>query len=338
MANIKITLIEGDGIGPEVTKSAKEVLDFLVEDISWQHVIAGSKALEQTGELVPIQVFDSAEKTKRILKGPIATPIGKGFRSVNVYLRKHFDLYANVRPAKSFEGVPSRYKAVDLVIFRENTEGLYVGIEERVDEDTRHSIKVITRHGSERIIRAAFDYARAQNRKKVTLAHKANILKETDGLFLEIGRKISQSYPDIEFEEMIIDNLCMQLVIDPTQFDVFVTMNLYGDILSDLCAGLVGGLGLTASANIGNGYALFEPVHGSAPDIAGKNLANPTAMLLSAAMLLKHVGETDKGEKLEKAIELLLKNPENHTKDLGGMLTTTDFTKRVIEVLASEVK
>ncbi len=338
MANIEITLIEGDGIGPEVTKSAREVLNFLVENIIWHDVVAGGKALDATGELIPSQVLESAEKTKLILKGPIATPIGKGFRSVNVYLRKHFDLYANVRPSKSFKGVSTRYSDVNLVIFRENTEDLYAGIEKRVDDDTRHSIKVITRKGSERIIRAAFDYARAQNRKKVTLAHKANILKETDGLFLEIGRRISLSYPEIEFEEIIIDNLCMQLVMDPTQFDVFVTMNLYGDILSDLCAGLVGGLGLTASANIGNGYAMFEPVHGSAPDIAGMNIANPTAMLLSAAMLLKHVGEAEKGELLEKAIEYVLDSPQNHTRDLGGIMSTTAFTKLVIEALASEVK
>ena len=286
---IDITLIRGDGIGPEVTDSAIKVLETLTDDLNFNVMNAGIGMLEKYGTLVPEAVFDSIEATRLVLKGPIMTPIGEGFRSINVMLRKKYDLFSNIRPILSIPGVKSRYEAVDLIIFRENTEDLYVGVETVVDVDTRHAIKVITRSGSTRIIRAAFDYARQNGRKKVTLVHKANILKETDGFFLSIGQEISKNYPDIVFDALIVDNMCMQLVMNPNQFDVIVTMNLYGDILSDLCAGLVGGLGVVPSANIGHGFAMFEPVHGSAPDIAGKNIANPTAMLLSCEIGRAHV-------------------------------------------------
>lgn len=334
MKKLNITLIKGDGIGPEVTLSAKTVLDFLVDHIMWEAVEVGDSALESTGELVPQYALDSIERTRLVLKGPLTTPIGEGFRSVNVHLRKQFDLFSNIRPAKSIEGVKTRYDDVDLIVFRENTEDLYAGIEMRVDENTRHSIKVITRSGSERIIRAAFEYADKNAKGKVTLVHKANILKETDGLFLEVGTQISKAYPHIKFEPIIVDNMCMQLVLEPNQFDVIVTMNLYGDILSDLCSGLVGGLGLSPSANIGKGYAIFEPVHGSAPDIAGKNRANPTAILFSSAMLLRHVGEGEKALLLENAVKAVLRNSQNHTADLGGTMTTTGFTEAVINTLS----
>ncbi|GAB6106610.1 isocitrate/isopropylmalate dehydrogenase family protein [Fusibacter bizertensis] len=330
----KITLIKGDGIGPEVTACAKKVLDLLVDDLIWTEVSAGLETLEKYGELIPKAVFDSIEETRLVLKGPLTTPIGEGFRSINVMLRKKYDLFCNMRPALTIPGVVSRYEAIDLVIFRENTEDLYAGIESRTDEDTRHSIKVITRKGSTRIIKAAFEYALAHNRHKVTLVHKANIMKETDGLFLQVGREIAKAYPDIVFEGIIVDNMCMQLVMNPHQFDVIVTMNLYGDILSDLCAGLVGGLGVVSSANIGDNFALFEPVHGSAPDIAGKNIANPIAMLLSGAMLLEYIGYYNEGKALRTAIQEVLKDPSNHTTDLGGKCKTDAFTDAVCKAIA----
>jgi len=326
---IDITLIRGDGIGPEVTDSALKVLEVLTDDLNFIIMNAGTDTLVKQGTLVPEAVFESIEATRLVLKGPIMTPVGAGFRSINVMLRKKYDLFNNIRPILSIPGVTSRYENIDLVIFRENTEDLYVGIETVVDEDTRHALKVITRAGSKRIIQAAFDYARKKSRKKVTLVHKANILKETDGLFLSIGQALSKDYPDILFETMIVDNMCMQLVLNPNQFDVIVTMNLYGDILSDLCAGLVGGLGVVPSANIGSDFALFEAVHGSAPDIAGKNIANPTAMLLSCAMMLDYVGKQKEADTLRKALLSVLENRENHTADLGGTCTTTGFTEAV---------
>lgn len=320
---LEIVLIKGDGIGPEVTGSAKQVLNLLLDDI---HYIEVSAILDE-------YAFDAMEKTRLVLKGPITTPVGEGFRSLNVMLRKKYDLYCNIRPALSLPGIPSRYENVDLVIFRENTEDLYAGIERRIDDDHRESIKVITRKGSERIIKAAFEYAVEKGRRKVTLVHKANIMKETDGLFLHIGREMSRLYPEIVFEEIIVDNMCMQLVLDPCQFDVIVTMNLYGDILSDLCAGLVGGLGVTPGANIGDGFAIFEPVHGSAPDIAGKNLANPMAILLSAALLLDYAGRNDKAALLRAAIKEVVKVSAGHTADFGGTCTTTAFTDAVCEMI-----
>lgn len=327
-----ITLIQGDGIGPEVTASAKQVIDALKLDIAWDVVNAGLDVYNETGELVPDSVYQSIEKNKVVLKGPITTPIGEGFRSINVMLRKKYDLYCNLRPALSIQGIETRYSDIDIVLFRENTEGLYVGVEHVISDDEIHAEKIITRKGSERIIRAAFEYAEKHGRKKVTLVHKANILKLTDGMFLNIGKDISAEYPNILFEAIIIDNMCMQLVMNPNQFDVIVTMNLYGDILSDLCAGLIGGLGVIPGANIGETIAVFEAVHGSAPTIAGKNLANPTAILLSAAMLLDHIGEVKSGEKLRNAITSVLKSGVK-TTDLGGDATTTEFTKAVIEAL-----
>ena len=326
---IDITLIRGDGIGPEVTDSAQKVLETLTDDLNFIIMNAGIDMLEQHGTLVPDAVFDSIEATRLVLKGPIMTPVGDGFRSINVMLRKKYDLFNNIRPILSIPGVKSRYEAIDLVIFRENTEDLYAGVETVVDVDTRHAIKVITRQGSTRIIQAAFDYARQKGSKKVTLVHKANILKETDGLFLSIGQELSKNYPDILFETLIVDNMCMQLVMNPNQFDVIVTMNLYGDILSDLCAGLVGGLGVVPSANIGSDFAMFEAVHGSAPDIAGKNIANPTAMLLSCAMMLDYLGKHDKADTLRAALVSVLENMDYHTADLGGTCTTTGFTEAV---------
>lgn len=330
---IKVTLIPGDGIGPEVTASAKQVLALLADDLVFSEVNAGIGVNETCGELVPQSVFDSMEETRLVLKGPITTPIGDGFRSINVMLRKKYDLYCNLRPSLSIPGIQSRYEHVDLVIFRENTEDLYAGIEMRIDEDTRHSIKVITRKGSERIIKSAFEYAKLNGRKKVTLVHKANIMKETDGLFLSVGRELSRAYPEVEFEAIIIDNMCMQLVINPNQFDVIVTMNLYGDILSDLCAGLVGGLGVVPGANIGDDFAMFEPVHGSAPDIAGKNLANPTAMLLSSAMLLDYIGKNKEAKALREAVQSVLADIQYHTADIGGHCTTTAFTEAICDKL-----
>lgn len=325
-----ITLIKGDGIGPEVSNSTKEVLDSLNLDINWDIVNAGIDVYKETGNLVPDDVYKSIEKNKIALKGPITTPIGEGFRSINVMLRKKYDLYCNIRPAQSIEGLSKRYEGIDIVIFRENTEGLYVGIEEKISDDEFHATKIITRAASYRIIKEAFEYARTNNRKKVTVAHKANILKYTDGLFLSIAKEISKSYPEIEFEDLIIDNMCMQLVMNPNNFDVIVTMNLYGDILSDLCAGLIGGLGLIPGANIGNDIAIFEPVHGSAPDIAGKNYANPTAMILSAAMMLDYLGESTNADLIRKAIYSLIKKSTCSTRDLGGNCTTTEYTQALI--------
>ncbi len=334
----QITLIRGDGIGPEVTDSARKVLNALTDDLSFTVVDAGTSMLEKYGVLVPEAVFESIEATRLVLKGPIMTPIGEGFRSINVMLRKKYDLYSNIRPILSIPGVKSRYEAVDLVIFRENTEDLYAGVETIIDADTRHAIKVITRGGSSRIIQAAFDYARQNGRKKVTLVHKANIMKETDGLFLNVGQELSGNYPDIAFDTFIVDNMCMQLVMNPNQFDVIVTMNLYGDILSDLCAGLVGGLGVVPSANIGNGCAMFEAVHGSAPDIAGKNIANPTAMLLSCAMMLDYIDKKIEADRLRKAIVSVLENVENHTADIGGTCTTTGFTEAICRAIGGVIE
>lgn len=267
------------------------------------------------------------------MKSPITTPIGKGFRSLNVTLRGKYDLYANIRPVKSNAAVKTRYENVDLVIFRENTEGLYVGKEEKIDADTVHAIKIVTRKASERIARSAFEYARANGRKNVTCVHKANILKQSDGLFLESFRKVAQEYPDIQSDDKIIDNTSMQLVMNPKQFDVLVMQNLYGDVLSDLCSGLIGGLGLVPSSNIGEEYAMFEAVHGSAPDIAGKHLANPTAFLWSACMLLEYLGENDCAAKIRQAVDIVLSKGEHLTRDLHGTASTEEYVQAVISEL-----
>lgn len=322
----KVTLIPGDGIGPEVAFSAQKILDEMGLDFDWEVVNAGEAVFEETGSLIPDDVFASIERTKLVLKGPITTPIGKGFRSINVQLRKKYDLYANIRPVKSTDG-----SNINMVIFRENTEGLYIGEEEQVSDTEAISVKRITRKGTERIVRAAFDYAEENNKCRVTVAHKANILKLTDGMFLHIAREIAEEYPDIELHEVIIDNMCMQMVMNPQQFEVVVTMNLYGDILSDLGAGLVGGLGLIPGANVGEELAIFEAVHGSAPDIAGKRYANPIAMIRSAVMMLDYLKEHDKAEQLDQAITSVLQKGEVQTRDLGGTASTDDLVEAILK-------
>ncbi len=328
-----ITLIPGDGIGTEVINSAKNVIEATGIEIHWEIVNAGKNVYEKTGILVPEEVFQSIENNRIALKGPITTPIGEGFRSINVMLRKRYDLFANVRPVKSIRGIRTPFDNVDLVIFRENTEGLYCGIEESVSEEQAQAIKTVTRKASARIAKAAFDYARKNNRTQVTVAHKANILKLADGLFLNSVREISKGYPNISLKEMIIDNMCMQIVRDPSQFDVIVTTNLYGDILSDLCAGLVGGLGLVPGANIGADMAIFEAIHGSAPDIAGGNIANPTAAILSGAMMLNHLGETEKSDVIIQAVSKTIIEDKHVTRDIGGTASTEEMEKRILEYL-----
>lgn len=326
-----ITLIPGDGIGPEVTAAAKKVLDASGVNIKWDIVKAGSEVIEEYGTPLPEYVLDSIKKNKIALKGPVTTPVGKGFRSVNVTLRKTLNLYANVRPIKTYEGVKSRYKDVDLVIFRENTEDLYAGIEHMVSEDIAESIKIISKKASDRIVKFAFEYARDNKRKKVTAVHKANIMKLSDGLFLRCARNIAEEYKDIKFEDVIVDAMSMKLVLNPENYDVLVMPNLYGDILSDMASGLVGGLGLVPGANIGEDCAIFEPAHGSAPDIAGKGKANPTAAILSAVMMLRHIKEFDAADKIEKAVEKVLADGKCVTADLGGCGTTQTFTEAVLK-------
>ena len=325
-----VTLIPGDGIGPEVALAARRVVDASGAAINWHVMDAGESQMAEYGTPLPDRVLESIRADGVALKGPITTPVGVGFRSVNVALRKAFDLYANVRPARSFKGVESRYEGVDLVVVRENTEDLYTGIEHMIGSDAAESIKLITRAGSERIARFAFGYAAAHGRKKVTCVHKANIMKCTDGLFLDVCRGVAAEYPDIEFEDKIIDACCMQLVQHPETFDVMVLPNLYGDIASVLCAGLVGGLGLAPSANIGKDTAIFEAVHGSAPKHAGQNVANPTALILSAVMMLRHLGENGAADKIESSVLALLAGGRLVTRDLGGSLGTSEFADAVI--------
>jgi len=331
-----IVLIPGDGIVTEITASVTKILKSAGAEINWIETVAGLSAHETKGNPLPDEVLELIRKYKIVLKGPLTTPVGTGFRSVNVALRKEFDLYANIRPAKTLPNVPSAFSDIDLVLFRENTQGLYIGEERWIGEGKEHaeSIAVVTREASERIIRAAFEYARKQNRKKLTLIHKANILKMTSGLFLEVGREIAPDYSDIQFEDLIVDNTAMQMVIHPERFDVVVTTNLFGDILSDLASGLVGGLGVTGAANIGDEYAMFEAVHGSAPDIAGKNLANPIALLFSATMMLDHIGENGVADRVRFAVmEVLANHKDACTHDIGGKGTTTTFTNAVCMVL-----
>ncbi len=328
-----VTLIPGDGIGPEVVDAARRVIAATGVEIDWDVQDAGAAQIEKYGTPLPQNVIDSIKKNGIALKGPVTTPSGGGFRSVNVALRKEFDLYANVRPIKTYEGVESRYKDIDLVVVRENTEDLYAGVEHMVGQDAAESIKIFTRKGCTRIIKFAFDYARREGRKKVTAVHKANIMKCTDGMFLNIAREIAGEYPDIQFEDMIVDAMCMNLVLNPENYDVLVLPNLYGDIVSDLCAGLVGGLGMTPGANIGVNGAIFEPVHGSAPTIAGKNVANPTAIILSAALMLSHLGEQECARNLEHAIAAVLAEGKCLTSDLGGKTGTSEFADAVISKL-----
>ncbi len=330
----KVTLIPGDGIGTEISESLVEIFKAAKVPVEFETENAGTAVYEKTGELIPESLYESVEKNKIAIKGPITTPIGKGFRSINVYLRKKYDLHTNFRPSRNLPGIKTRYENINLAIFRENTEGLYIG-EEKYENDEKTSaiaIKRITRKGSERIVRSAFEYAKNNGISKVTAVHKANILKFTDGMFLEVAREVAKEYEGIELEELIIDNMCMQLVTNPENFKVIVTMNLYGDILSDLVAGLVGGLGVAPGANIGDDIAIFEAVHGSAPDIAGQNKANPLALLLSSLEMLKYLKLNDFAENIENAI---LKTLEEgcKTKDLGGNATTTEFTKKIIENL-----
>lgn len=325
----QITLINGDGIGPEISDAVVKIIDASGLKIDWDLQTAGADVIEKEGVPLPDRVIQSIKRNGIALKAPVTTPIGKGFRSVNVQLRKTLDLYANVRPCKNLPNIKTRFSNVDLVVVRENTEDLYAGIERQVDCDTAESIKLVTRGASERISKFAFDYAIENNRTEVCVVTKANIMKLSDGLFLESFRKVAGDYKQIKTREILVDNLCMQLVQNPSQFDVLVLPNLYGDIVSDLCAGLIGGLGVAQGANIGKDYAVFEPVHGSAPDIKGKNLANPTAMLLSAIEMLRYIGEREYALKIEKALFKTF-DSSSFTKDLGGTLTTSDFTEAVI--------
>jgi isocitrate dehydrogenase (NAD+) len=330
-----VTLIRGDGIGPEISDATVEILEAAGAAISWDVQPAGLEGIEQEKDPLPARTVASIEKTMVTLKGPLATPKGEGFRSVNVALRQRFDLYANLRPARSIVGVPSRYEDVDLVVVRENTEDIYAGIEHYVGpgRSAAESIAVITRHGSERIVRWAFEYARRERRKKVTLVHKANILKFSNGLFLDVGREVAKEFGDIQFDDMIVDACAMNLVKDPTKLDIIVTMNLFGDILSDLCAGLVGGLGVAPGANLGKGMAIFEAVHGTAPDIAGKGLANPTALLLAACTMLDYVDQRPVADRIRKAVYETLAVASDRTRDLGGQADTRTFTAAVVRRL-----
>ncbi len=326
-----IAVIRGDGIGPEIMDATLHVLDAMNLGLSYEFVDAGMAALEKHGELLPAATLDAIHRHRIALKSPLTTPVGEGFSSINVELRKRFDLYANVRPAISFPNTKSRYQNIDLITVRENTEGAYIGEGQAVtpDGETATLTQRVTRKGSERIVRYAFDLARKVGRKKVTVLHKANILKSTSGLFLKTAREVALQYPDIQCNEMIIDNACMQLVMKPEQFDVLVTTNLFGDIVSDLCAGLVGGLGLAPGANIGTEAAIFEAVHGSAPDIAGKGIANPCALLLGAAQMLDHLGMPERGNALRKAIRDAMDAKDSLTPDLGGEGNTMSFAKAI---------
>ena len=330
----EITLIPGDGIGPEITEAVKAVFSAASVPVTWEEENAGQTTFESMGELIPSTLIASLKKNKVALKGPITTPVGKGFKSINVQLRQMFDLYSNVRPAKTTPGVKTRFENVNLVLFRENTEGLYSGLE-MFDERLQISDSVarLTRVGCRKIIRAAFEYANKHNCKKVTAVHKANILKSAGALFLSEASEIAKEYPHIQYDDKIIDNMCMQLVIKPEQFDVIVTTNLFGDILSDLCAGLVGGLGVVSGANIGNDMAIFEAVHGSAPDIAGQGKANPTALLRSAIMMLHHIDLKEEANRIEAALDATLANSEQCTGDLGGNASTMEFAQHIIAKL-----
>ncbi len=328
-----IAVIRGDGIGPEIVDSVLRVLDAMKLGLAYEFVEAGMAAQQSVGELLPQATLDAISRHKVALKGPLTTPIGGGFSSLNVELRKRFDLYANVRPAITFPGTKARYENIDIITVRENTEGAYGSEGQTLSEDGEHAQSLIrnSRRGSERIVRYAFELARKQRRSKVTAVHKANIMKTTSGIFLKAAREIAREYSDIAFNEMIVDNTCMQLVMNPQQFDVIVTTNLFGDIISDLCAGLVGGLGLAPGANIGSEVAIFEAVHGSAPDIAGKGLANPCALLLGAAQMLSHIGHEDQAVQVRETIRATLAARDRLTPDLGGSGTTTTFTDALVE-------
>jgi isocitrate dehydrogenase (NAD+) len=335
MTPTRIAVIPGDGIGPDITEAAIEVLDALRAGLSFEYALAGLTALEQGQDLVPPETLALIGRSRATLKGPLTTPVGRGFSSVNVSLRQHFQLFANVRPALSIPGIRSRFENVDLIIVRENLEGLYSGVGHTLSADgERAEVRsVITRTGSERVLRYAFDMARRLGRRQVTVVHKANIMKTTSGLFLDVAREVAKGYPDLQCQEMIVDNCAMQLVARPERFDVIVTTNLFGDILSDLCAGLVGGLGLAPGANIGADRGIFEAVHGSAPDIAGKGIANPTALILGAAMMLDYLDMNEQARRLRTAVRAVIADGRTLTPDLGGHASTTDYTRALIERL-----
>lgn len=335
MAKQTITVIKGDGIGPSIIDSALEILKAAGCDFDYEFVDAGLAALEKTGELLPQETVDTIAKNKITLKGPLTTPVGEGFTSINVTLRKQFGLYANVRPVKSFVGTKARYDDIDIITIRENTQGMYSGAGQVVSEDGNEAQakSIITREGAEKIVTFAYELAVREGRKKVTAVHKANILKSTSGLFLKVAREVAERYPQIESNEMIVDATCMKLVMTPEEFDVIVTTNLFGDILSDLCAGLVGGLGMAPGANIGEDAAIFEAAHGSAPDIAGKNLANPTSVILASIQMLEHLNMGDTAERIRSAVADVIKSGDRTTRDLGGSHGTTDFTQSVIDRL-----
>ncbi|WP_417347324.1 isocitrate dehydrogenase [Ferrimonas sp.] len=335
MSKRNITVIPGDGIGPDIIEATLKVLDKAGCDFNYEFADAGLMALEKHGELLPQKTLNLIEKNRVTLKGPLTTPIGEGFTSINVTLRKKFNLYANVRPVLSLKGTQARYDNVDIITIRENTEGMYSGAGQRVSNDgeTAEAMSIITREGAERICTFAYELARKEGRKKVTAVHKANIMKSTSGLFLKVAREVGERYPDIQSDEMIVDATCMKLVMDPSQFDVIVTTNLFGDILSDLCAGLVGGLGMAPGANIGKDAAIFEAVHGSAPDIAGQNLANPTALLLGAVQMLEYLGMADKAARIRDAVRDTIAAGEHVTRDLGGEAGTTEFTDAILDRL-----
>jgi len=331
----KITLIPGDGIGPEVTQATVRILEATGVKFEWETFMAGAEAFEKYKEYIPKELTESIERTHVGLKGPVSTPIGGGFASINVALRQKFELYANFRPIRNLPHIPTRYPGVDLIIVRENTESLYSGIEHEVVPGVVESIKIITEKASTRIARFAFEYARKNKRKKIHAIHKANIMKLSDGLFLRCARNVAKDYPEITYGEHIVDNTCMQLVMNPYQYDTLVMENLYGDIISDLCAAFVGGLGFVPSANLGDHCAIFEAVHGSAPDIAGKNLANPTAILRSALLMLRHLGEYDAALKIRGALENVYRTREKLTRDVGGKAGTAEFADFIIEAMES---
>jgi isocitrate dehydrogenase (NAD+) len=326
----KITLLPGDGIGPDIMAATKKILAATNVPIEWEEYIAGEFAIAEYGTPLPEHVLESIHRNKIALKGPLTTPVGTGFRSINVALRMKFDLFANIRPSRTYKGIVSRFDNIDLVMIRENTEDLYSGVEHMVGEDAAESIKIITRKGSERICRFAFEYALKNNRRKVTAIHKANILKCTDGLFLEVFYQVAKDYPQIESEDRIVDNMCMQMVQKPELYDVLVAPNLYGDIVSDLCAGLVGGLGVVPGANIGHEMAIFEPVHGSAPKYAGLDRANPTALILSAVMMLRYLGEFSEADRVENALAAVIKEGKVVTPDLGGNARGMEMAEEII--------
>jgi isocitrate dehydrogenase (NAD+) len=332
----KITLIPGDGIGPEVTRAAVRILEATGLKFEWETFQAGAEAYEKYHEYIPKELIESIERTGVGLKGPVATPIAGGFASINVALRKKFELYANFRPIRNLPHIPTRYPDVDLIIVRENTEGLYSGIEHEVVPGVVESLKIITEKASTRISRFAFEYARKNKRKRIHAIHKANIMKLSDGLFLRCSRNVSKEYPEITYGEHIVDNTCMQLVMNPYQYDMLLMENLYGDIISDLCAAFVGGLGFVPGANIGDHCAIFEAVHGSAPDIAGKNIANPTAVIRSALLMLRHLGEYEAATKIRNALEKVYRTREKLTRDVGGKAGTSEFADSIIEFMESE--